>query len=65
MEPTGKKEPNASMAIVATYTTACLLDDAEFQLEPSMQREESKPGVKSRLIAGASDLLRRDGRKSR
>jgi hypothetical protein len=62
MEPIGKEEPNASMAIVATYTTACLLDESDYPSEPPAQQEPRKRGVKARLLAGASDLLRRGGK---
>ncbi len=64
MEPTGEKEPNASVAIIATYTTACLLDDSDFRPEPPAQQEPRKRGVKARLLAGASDFLQR-GRKGK
>jgi hypothetical protein len=52
------------MAIVATYTTACLLDESDYPSEPPAQQEPRKRGVKARLLAGASDLLRR-GRKDK
>lgn len=65
MEPTGEEELNATVAIVATYTTASLLDDSDTQPEPVVSGEKRKGGVKARLIAGASGLLRRGSRKGK
>jgi hypothetical protein len=63
MEPTGNDESNANMAIIATYTTASLLDDSENQQENAASREKRKGGMRSWLIAGTSGLLRRGSRK--
>ena len=65
MEPTGEEELNATVAIVATYTTASLLDDGDMPPEPVASGEKRKRGVKARLIAGASGLLRRGSRKGK